>query len=119
MKAHDSKMNPNAPQGIARLLISEADHLSRLAYGDGEGRVSALFAALRTELASIERRCGANPPRRVSNVEIETLQTHVRDAVIAATGREPHAALERFRALAERLHPPRLATLVGFAGGRA
>jgi hypothetical protein len=111
-------MNPNAPQGIARALITETDHLSRLAYSDGEGRVSALFAALRTELATIERRCGANPPRRISNVEIDRVQEHVQAAVAAATGHEPRILLERVRVLAERLRPPRPWTLVGLPGGR-
>jgi hypothetical protein len=111
-------MNPNAPQGIARALITEADHLSRLAYEDGEDRISALFAALRTELAGLERRCGANPPRRVSNVEIDLVQEHVRIAVMAATGHEPRILLERIRVLAERLRPPRPWTLVGLPGGR-
>jgi hypothetical protein len=112
-------MSPNAPQGIARLMISEADRLSRLAYGDGEGRLSALFAALRTEVASIERRCGANPPRRVSNVEIDLLQTHVHQLVTAASGRESKVLLDRLRLLADRLRPPRLPTLVGLLGGKA
>jgi hypothetical protein len=111
-------MNPNAPQGIARALITEADHLSRLAYEDGEDRVSALFAALRTELMSLERRCGADPPRRVSNVEIDLVQEHVRAAVRAATGHEPRILLERIRVLSERLRPPRPWTLVGLPGGR-
>ena len=111
-------MNPNAPQGIARALITEADHLSRVAHGDGEDRVSALFAALRTEVAALERRCGANPPRRISNVEIDLVQEHVRTAVSAATGHEPRILLERIRVLAERLRPPRPWTLIGLPGGR-
>jgi hypothetical protein len=106
-------MNPNAPQGIARAVMSDADHLSRLAHGHGEDILSARFAAIRTELSSIERRCGANPPRRVTNVEIDLAQEHVRSAVAAARGREPQALLDRLSTLAERLRPPRARTLLG------
>ncbi len=111
-------MNPNAPQGVARALISEADHLSRLAHGDGNDGLSALFAAIRTEASHIERRCGANPPRRVGNVEIDLAMEHVHAAVIAAEGYEPKVLLDRIRILADRLRPPRPRTLVGLLGGR-
>ena len=107
-------MNPNTPQGIARALISEADHLSRLAHGGGDTDLAARFAALRTELASIERRCGACPPRRLTNVELATTQEHVRAAVSAAAGHEPGVLLERLTLLAERLRPPRPSTIVGW-----
>jgi hypothetical protein len=111
-------MNPNAPQGIARSLITEADHLSRLAHRDGNEGLSALFAAIRTEIAHIERRCGANPPRRIGNVEIDLAQTHVHTAVMAAEGYEPKILLDRLKLLADRLRPPRALTLVGLLGGR-
>jgi hypothetical protein len=106
-------MNANAPQGIARTLMVEADHLSRLAHGDGDHRLSARFAGLRTEFASIERRCGANPPQRVTNVEIDLAHEHVIAAVLAATGHEPQILLDRLTILANRLHPPRARTLMG------
>jgi len=93
-----SHMNANAPQGIARTIMVDADHLSRLAHGDGDDRLSARFAGLRTEFASIERRCGANPPQRVTNVEIDLAQ---------------EALLDRLSILADRLRPPRARTLIG------
>ncbi len=111
-------MNPNAPQGIARALITEADHLSRLAHGDGNVILSALFAAIRTEISNLERRFGASPPRRVGNIEIDLAQSHVDAAVLAAAGREPKVLLDRLKLLADRLHPPRARTLVGLLGGR-
>jgi hypothetical protein len=106
-------MNPNVPRGIARALITEADHLSRLVYDDGEDVLAARFAAIRTELASIERRCGANPPRRVSNVEVELAHEHIRNAVFAAAGHAAKGLLDRITLLSERLRPPRPRTLVG------
>ena len=112
-------MNPNAPQGIARALITEADHLSRVAHGDGEDRLSARFAAIRTELSSIERRCGADPPRRITNVEIDLAQEHIRAALVDAIGHSPQVKLDRISLLAERLRPPRSRTLMGMLGGRA
>ncbi len=106
-------MNANAPQGIARTILVDADHLSRLAHEDGDHALSARFAGLRTEFASIERRCGANPPQRVTNVEIDLAQEHVRAAVTAATGHEPKALLDRLSILGDRLRPPRARTLMG------
>jgi hypothetical protein len=87
--------------------------LSRLAHRDGQDTLSALFAAVRTELSGIERRCGASPPRHVTNVEISRAHEHIRHAVIAATGHEPKVLLDRLSSLADRLRPPRSHTLIG------
>jgi hypothetical protein len=106
-------MNPNAPQGIARAVMTDADQLSRLAHRDGDDALAARFAAVRTELSSIERRCGASPQRQVTNVEIDRAQEHIRFVVRAARGREPDALLDRLTSLAERLRPPRARTLIG------
>ena len=106
-------MNPNAPQGIARAVISSADHLSRLAHAHGDDTLAGRFAAVRTELSSIERRCGSSPPQRVTNVEIDLAQQHIRAVVDAAARSEPKALLDRLRSLADRLRPPRALTLVG------
>jgi hypothetical protein len=110
-------MNPNAPQGIARFLISEADHLSRVAHREGNDNLSARLAAIRTEASSIERRCGANPPRQVSNVEIDLARSHVHAAIaVAAAGTK--SVLDRLAYLADRLGPTRPRTLVGLIPSR-
>src|SRR5436309_187504 len=63
-------MNPNAPQGVVRTLITEVDHLSRVAYAMHDEELSTRYAALRTELSSLERRFGASPPRPTTAREI-------------------------------------------------
>ena len=112
-------MNSNAPQGIVRALLSTADQLSRMAYADHEEALSTRFAALRTELARIERRCGAVPPRTVSNVEMDLAQEQIRYVVAAAAGHEPKMLLDRMLLLSERLRPPRTRTILGLPFGHS
>jgi hypothetical protein len=112
-------MNPNVPQGIARAILCEADHLSRIAFEEHEDHLAAKFAAVRTMAARIERLCGASPPRPLSNVEIDLTQEYVKSVIAAAHGHEPAASLERLFLLTERLRPPRRHTLVGLLGGWA
>jgi hypothetical protein len=100
-------MHPSAPQGIVRTLLVEADHLSRLAYADHQETLAQRFAALRTELARIERRFGACPPRLTTMGEIDVLYQRVCDVASSAIGREPRPLLDKMMLVASKLRPPR------------
>jgi hypothetical protein len=106
-------MNPTAPQGIVRTLLVEADHLSRLAYADHEEILAARFAALRTELARVERRFGASPPRITTKGELDLLYQRVCDVAASAEGREPKPLLEEMVSIASKLRAPRPKIVLG------
>ena len=106
-------MNPNAPQSLARTLLVEANHLSRLAFANDDDELSARFAALRTSCASLERNLGASPPRYPSAAEIDRIYQRVLDLASNAVGREPRALLDKLVRDAQRLRPPQPRTLLG------
>jgi hypothetical protein len=111
-------MNPNAPQGVVRTLITETDHLSRMAYAMQDQVLSTRFAALRTELSRLERKFGASPPRPTSNGEIEVVYKRVLDIAAAAVGTEPREEIDQLVRVASRLRAPRPNTLLGMEAAR-
>jgi hypothetical protein len=106
-------MNPNAPQGVVRTLITEVDHLSRVAYAMNDSELSARYAALRTELAGLERRFGSSPPRPTSPAEIDHVYQNVLKLAAASVGHEDRTEIEQMVRVAGRLRAPRPRTLVG------
>jgi hypothetical protein len=111
-------MNPNAPQGVARALITEADHLSRHAYALHDEDLSTRFAALRTELSRLERKFGSSPPRPTTAVEIDKVYKRVLDLASAALAHETRADVDHLIRVAGRLRAPQPKTLVGMAAVR-
>ncbi len=111
-------MSPNAPQGIVRSLIVDADRLSRLSYADHQEVLAQRFAALRTELLRVERRIGAWPSHPPTRGEIDVVYQKVCDVASAAIGREPRGLLDRMVMVASRLRAPRPFTLLGMPAVR-
>ena len=98
-------------QSEVRALLTQADHLSRVAYAAHRERDAEVFASLRTTLQRIDRLLGVSAVHPAIPGQLDVLYQRVRD-VAARTSGEAREAMNDFVEGAERVHesvaPPKL-----------